>query len=141
MVCAMDEKPWLNNYEDGVPCSLSYPDVPLTRFLDDSASSFPETTAMIFAGRKFPYREVQEMVKALSAALSSLGVKKGDRVALLLPNSPPYVVAYYATLRTGGVLVNLNPLSVERELHYLLSHSEARTVIVTEALYPRISGI
>jgi long-chain acyl-CoA synthetase len=137
----MDETPWLKNYEDGVPDSLSYPDVPLTRFLDESASSFPEATAIIFGGKKYSYREVQAMVDALAAALFSLGVKKGDRVALLLPNSPPYIIAYYAALKIGGSVVNLNPLSVERELRYLLNHSEARTVVVTEALYPRISCI
>jgi long-chain acyl-CoA synthetase len=136
----MDEAPWLKNYEDGVPHSLSYPDVPLTRFLDESASSFPQTPAMIFGGRKISYLELQEMVNALTVALISLGVKKGDRVALLLPNSPPYIIAYYATLKIGALIVNLNPLSVEREIIYLLNHSAAKTIIVTEALYPRISS-
>ena len=135
----MDEAPWLKNYEDGVPYSLSYPDVSLTHFLDESASSFPLAMAMIFGGRKISYQELRTTVNALTAALTSLGVKKGDRVALLLPNSPPYVIAYYAILKIGSLVVNLNPLSVERELLYLLNHSEAKTIIVTEALYPRIS--
>ncbi len=137
----MDEAPWLKNYEDGVPPSLSYPDIPLTRFLDDSAVSFPATTAMIFGGKKFSYRELQGMVNALASALMALGVQKGDRVALLVPNSPPYVVGYYAALKIGALVVNLNPLSVERELLYLLNHSEAQTILVTEALYPRIASV
>ena len=137
----MNEAPWLKNYEDGVPPSLSYPEVPLTRFLEDSADHFPDATAMIFAGRKFSYREFRAAVDSLAAALASLGVGKGDRVALLLPNSPPYVIGYYAILKIGGLVVNLNPLSVERELLYLLNHAEARTVLVAEPLYPRIACI
>ncbi len=137
----MDQAPWLNNYEDGVPHSLSYPDVALTRFLDDAAASFPQTTAMIFGRRRFIYRDLQAMVNSLAAALTSLGVGKGDRVALLLPNSPPYVIGYYAALKIGGLVVNLNPLSVERELLYLLNHAEAQTILVAEPLYPRIAGI
>jgi len=137
----MNESPWLKNYEDGVPHSLSYPEVPLTRFLDDSADQFPDAIAMIFAGRKFSYRELRAAVDALAAALTSLGVGKGDRVALLLPNSPPYVIGYYAILKIGGLVVNLNPLSVERELLYLLNHAEVQTILVGEPLYPRIACI
>jgi long-chain acyl-CoA synthetase len=137
----MNEAPWLKNYEDGVPFSLAYPAVPLTRFLDDSADHFPDATAMIFAGRKFSYRELRAAVDSFAAALASLGVAKGDRVALLLPNSPPYVIGYYAVLKIGALVVNLNPLSVERELLYLLNHAEAKTILVAEPLYPRIACI
>lgn len=137
----MGDIPWLKNYEDGVPSSLAYPPVPLTYFLQDAAESFPQNVAMIFAGKKVVYKEFWENVKALAKALISLGVKKGDRVALLLPNSPPYVIGYYAILKAGGIVVNLNPLSVERELFHLLNHAEARTVIVAEPLFPRIGAI
>ena len=137
----MDQAPWLKNYEDGVPPSLSFPDVPLTRFLDDSADHFPNATAMIFGGKRFSYQELRAMVNSLAAALISLKVEKGDRVALLLPNSPPYVIGYYAILKIGGLVVNLNPLSVERELLYLLNHAEAQTVLVAEPLYPRIAAV
>jgi len=137
----MDEAPWLKNYEDGVPHSLSYPDVPLTRFLDDAADRFPNATAMIFGGKGFSYQELRAMVNSLARALTSLKVEKGDRVALLLPNSPPYVIGYYAILKIGGLVVNLNPLSVERELLYLLNHAEAQTILVAEPLYPRIVAV
>jgi len=137
----MDEAPWLKNYEDGVPHSLSYPDVPLTRFLDDAADRFPNATAMIFGGKRFSYQELRAMVNSLAAALTSLKVEKGDRVAILLPNSPPYVIGYYAILKIGGLVVNLNPLSVERELLYLLNHAEAQTILVAEPLYPRIVAV
>ena len=96
---------------------------------------------MIFGGKRFSYQELRAMVNSLAAALTSLEVGKGDRVAILLPNSPPYVIGYYAVLKIGGVVVNLNPLSVERELLYLLNHAEAQTILVAEPLYPRIAGI
>lgn len=137
----MVETPWLKNYEDGVPPSLAYPCVPLTYFLRTAAESFPQNVAMVFGGKKMVYREFRQNVHALANALIALGVKKGDRVALLLPNSPPYVIGYYAILEAGGMVVNLNPLSVERELLHLLNHAEARIIIVAEPLFARIANI
>ncbi|NWF55459.1 MAG: long-chain fatty acid--CoA ligase [Syntrophaceae bacterium] len=137
----MIETPWLKNYEDGVPTSLDYPRVPLPHFLQESAESFPQNTAMIFAGRKFTYRELQEKVDSLAAALNALGVRKGEHVGLLLPNSPPFVIGYYAILKVGGIVVSLNPLSVEREILHFLNHAAIRTLIVAEPLLPRIAEI
>jgi len=82
-----------------------------------------------------------ELARRGASCLISHGVEKGDRVALLLPNSPPYIIGYYAILNVGAIVVNLNPLSVERELLYLLNHAEARTIIVAEPLFPRITCI
>lgn len=135
------ETPWLKNYEDGVPPSLVYPRVPLTHFLKQAATSFPQNLAMVFAEKKFSYRELKEKADALANALIALGVKKEERVALLLPNSPPYVIGYYAILQAGATVVNLNPLAVERELLYFLNHAEVRTIIVAEPLFPRIANI
>jgi len=135
------ETPWLKNYEDGVPSSLTYPRVPLTNFLAEAAKFYPKNAAIIFAGRKISYGELLEYVNALGNALVALGVKKGDRVALLLPNSPPYIIGYYGILQAGGMVVNLSPFSVERELLLLLNHAEARIIIVAEPLFPRITCI
>ncbi|MDI6753800.1 MAG: long-chain fatty acid--CoA ligase [Thermodesulfobacteriota bacterium] len=135
------ETPWLKNYEDGVPPSLVYPRVPLSHFLKQAATSFPQNLAMVFAGKKISYRELKEKVDALANALIALGVKKEERVALLLPNSPPYVIGYYAILQAGAMVVNLNPLAVERELLYFLNHAEVRTIILAEPLFPRIANI
>ena len=137
----MVETPWLKNYEDGVPPSLEYPKVSLPQFLRDSAESFPQSAAMVFAGRKFTYRELQEKVDSLAGALNALGVRKGERVGLLLPNSPPFIIGYYAILKVGGIVVSLNPLSVEREILHFLKHAGIRTLIVAEPLFPRIAEI
>ncbi len=137
----MDETPWLRNYEDGVPFSLTYPRKPLHDFLTESARCFPKNTAIIFAGKKTDYEELEANVEALANALLALGVEKGDRIGLLIPNSPPYVIAYYAALRIGAMVFNLNPLAVERELLFLVHHAGARVLIVAEPLFPRISSL
>jgi len=137
----MIETPWLKNYEDGVPPSLEYPRVSLPQFLQESADSFPQNGALIFAGRKFTYRELQMKVDSLAAALNALGIRKGEHVGLLLPNSPPFIIGYYAILKVGGIVVSLNPLSVEREILHFLNHAGIRTLIVAEPLFPRIAEI
>jgi len=137
----MLETPWLKNYEEGIPPSLAYPSIPLTHFLNQAAASFPQNLSMVFGEKKFSYRDLQEKVDALANALIALGVKKGDRVALLLPNCPSYVVGFYAVLQVGALVVNLNPLVVERELLFFLNHSEAETIIVAEPLFLRVAGI
>jgi len=139
--CQLIESPWLRNYEDGVPSSLVYPRVPLTHFLQEASACFPQNVAIVFARRKVSYGELQEKVDALTNALMALGIKKGERVALLLPNSPPYVIGYYGILKAGAMVVNLNPLSVERELLHFLRHAEARTIIVAEPLFSRVASI
>jgi long-chain acyl-CoA synthetase len=109
--------------------------------LRQAAESFPQNLARVFAQKKFSYRELREKVNALANALVALGVKKGDRVALLLPNSPPYIIGYYAILQVGAIVVNLSPLAVARELLYLLNHAEVRTIVVAEPRFFRIAGI
>ncbi len=135
------ETPWVKNYEEGVPFSLVYPRVPVTHFLRQAAESFPQNLSMLFVQKKFTFQELREKVDALAVALVGLGVKKGERVALLLPNSPPYVIGYYASLQAGAIVVNLNPLAVERELLYFLNHAEVGTIIVAQALFSRIANI
>lgn len=133
--------PWLKNYEEGVPAHLSYPQIPLPALWQETAASFSENISLIFGEKKFTYRELKRNVDALTTALFSLGVKKGDRVGLLLPNCPPYVIGYYAILQAGGVVVNLNPLAVERELLFFLQDAQIKTVLTADYLYPRLSSI
>lgn len=102
-------RPWVASYPPGVPATYPYPDVPLTRLLDDAARDFP-TTAVVAAGRLvLTYRELLDRVDRVAAALGGLGVGRGDRVGLVLPTSPQYLVALFATLRLGAVAVPLDP--------------------------------
>ena len=108
-------------YPKGVPRSINYPEIPLYAFLENSARKYPNRVALIFHGKRISYAELWDETKRFAASLRGLGVRKGDRVGLLLPNIPQFVVAYYATLAAGGVAVAVNPLNlveeVERELH------------------------
>lgn len=101
--------PWLASYPPGVPASYRYPEVGLTRLLEDAARDFP-TTAAVAAGRSvLTYQELLDRVDRLAGALSGRGVRRGDRVGLVLPTCPQFLVALFATLRLGGVAVPVDP--------------------------------
>jgi len=131
-------RPWLKHYEPGVPFTLAYPSQPLFRFLDTAARHYPRTRALIFYDRALTYRELNDAVNRFAHALMRLGVKKGDRVALLLPNSPQMVIAYHAALKAGAVAVSLNPLSTAEELGHQLNDSGAETIVALSLFYPLI---
>src|SRR3954470_5932567 len=96
-----DDRPWIGSYPDGVPADFEFPKVPLTRLLDDAASSFPTNTALAFLGSKLTYRQLKDEVDRFATALTGLGVNKGDRVAIVLPNCPQNVITFFAALRIG----------------------------------------
>lgn len=135
------KRPWLKNYEPGVPHSIDYPEVPLYQFLDDSAKNYPDNTATIFDGAKLTYKELQSQVNRFARALGELGVKKGDRVAIILPNCPQAVISYYGALRAGAIVVETNPLYVERELAYQFNDSGAQSAVVLDLLWPRVKNV
>lgn len=134
------ERIWFKSYDRGVPRTANYPDMPLYQFLDEAACNYPENIATIFVGQKMTYRELARLVGRFAAALSHLGVKKGDRVALLLPNCPQYVIAFYGVLKAGAIVVPTNPLYTERELSYRLNDSGAQTIVTLNLrmLYPKV---
>jgi long-chain acyl-CoA synthetase len=135
------ERPWLQFYDPGVPHALTYPEVPLHRFLDDAARDHPNATATIFFDARLSYRELSELADRFAAGLQSLGVRKGDRVALVLPNSPQMVIAFYGVLRAGAVAVPTNPLYTAREMTHHFNESGAETVVVLSRLYPAVKSI
>ena len=102
----MSDHPWLESYDDAVP---------LFHFLEKSAEDYPERPCTIFKGAKISYREMDALTDQLAAGLASLGIKKGDRVGLFIPNTPQFVMAYFAVLKIGGVVVATNPLYSARE--------------------------
>ncbi len=117
------EKPWLTHYDPGVPASLEYPSVNLTHFLTRSAHDFPQHACTIFQDSSLSYAQMDILTDYLAAALVSLGLKKGDRVGVLLPNIPQFVLAFYGILKAGGVVVALNPQYKQRELEYQIKDS------------------
>lgn len=143
------EKPWFQFYDEGVPKTIDYAAIPLDRFLTDAAGRHPDHTAAIFGAvvgsrvldAKITYRELDDLVNRFAAGLQKMGVKKGDRVGIMLPNCPQFIVAAYATWRIGAVVVTCSPLYVAREVEHLVNDSGSDTFIVLSSLYERVKSI
>ena len=136
-----DARPWLASYPEGVPADFDFPKVPLTRLLDDAAASFPSVTAVAFLGTTLSYRELREVVDHLAAGLARLGVRKGDRVSVVLPNCPQAVLTSFATLRLGAVVVQHNPLSTAAELRHQISDCGSRVVVCLDRVYATVAAV
>lgn len=130
-----DAKPWLAYYPGGVPADLELPDIPVTGLLDDAVRRYPHRPAMIFLGRRVSYRRLGAAVDRFADALRRLGVHKGDRVAVVLPNCPQLVIAFFAILRRGAIVVQHNPLYTANELHAQLADCGAKVVVVLDRGY------
>ncbi|MGB9300393.1 MAG: long-chain fatty acid--CoA ligase [Anaerolineae bacterium] len=139
------DKPWFKFYDEGVPHTIKYPDVPLHWFLEESARKYPDTLASIMPGKfgetKLTFKEMNELANRLANALIDLGVKKGDRVALYMPNCPQFVIAYYAILKAGGVVVATSPLYSPREVEHQIKDSGAETIILLSMFYQLVKGV
>ncbi len=143
------EKPWVHYYDEGVPKTIDYPRIALDRLLSDSAAKHPERTAIIFGSMvgsrlmdaKLTYQQLDEAVNRFAAGLQKLGVKEGDRVAIMLPNCPQFIIAAFGTWRAGGIVVCCNPLYVTREVEHLVNDSGTETLVVMSSLYERVRGI
>jgi len=135
------ERPWLKFYDPGVPYHIDYPQIPLDRILDNAVRDFPGTEAILFQGRKITYRQLGEEVAHLASGLAQMGLKKGQRLAIMLPNCPQYIAAYYAILKIGGIVVNVSPMYVERELEFQLRDAGVETILALRDLYPRLAAV
>lgn len=134
-------RPWLSHYEESVPHAVAIPNQTMAEVFAEAVRKFPQNTAVIYYGRKFDYRTLDTLVQRFAAALVHLGVKKGDRVALILPNVPQYPVVHYAIMQLGAIAVPTNPLYVERELELQLKNSGAEIAVVLDLLYPRLEAV
>jgi long-chain acyl-CoA synthetase len=134
-------KPWTKNYDEGVPSEINIPEKPLYSLIDDAANTYPEKTAIIFFDKKITYKQLKEMIDRFAHALQEHGVKKGDVVAIMLPNTPQFVISYYAILKIGGIVTPLNPLYKSAEIKRQLLDSGAETIILLDLLYPEFEII
>ncbi|MEK4230245.1 AMP-binding protein [Solibacillus sp. FSL H8-0538] len=137
----MAEKVWLANYPQEIPHSLDLPRIPVNQFLTDAYKANPSKVAIHFMGKDITYRELYESALKFANYLRTLGVEKGDRVAIMLPNCPQSVIAYYGIMYAGGIVVQTNPLYTERELQYQMADSGAKVILVMDILYPRAMKI
>jgi len=142
--CAMsyekfyEAKPWLAAYQDGVPEHIDYEEEGLPYFLDRSASEFPDSIALLFQGYVVTYKALKDLVDRFAACLADFGIRKGDSVSLLLPNTIPCVAAYYAILKVGGIAVMNNPLYSDQELEHQFKDSDSKALICMDLLANRM---
>jgi len=134
-------RPWLQHYDYWVRPHLSYPGRPLADILSITAVERPDKVATQFLGAQLTYLELKRRSDALSAALAELGIVKGDRVGIFLPNCPQYIIAAFAVLRLGAVVVNINPSYTPREFLIVASDSTPRIVITLDALAPLVHAV
>ncbi len=136
-----EERPWFAHYDPGVPHDIPIPDYPLSHLLLAAAQGNGKNTAMIYFGRKISYRHLHKLALRFAAGLQQNEIVAGDRVAICLPNIPQFLISYWATLYLGAVVVPINPLLSEREIHYQIVNSGAEVIIVLDRIYPRIARI
>ena len=136
------EKPWLEVYERGnvEPESLVF-EGSLYDLFRQAAEEHRGRNALSFYGTTFEFGRLHALVEKMAASLTASGVSKGDRVALMLPNCPQYVISFFATVRLGAIVTQINPMYVEREIEHILNDSGAETIVVYAAVYERVKAV
>jgi long-chain acyl-CoA synthetase len=135
------EKPWLSHWPKGVPQSIAYPEISMGELLRASALKAPKNPALHFQSNQLSYGELNTLVNRFAESLQGLSVRKGDRVALYLPNIPQFIIAYYGALRIGGVVVAISPLYKERELAHILTDSGAKIIVGWDKLISYVQAV
>jgi long-chain acyl-CoA synthetase len=132
---------WQSSYSPKTPLHLSYPSIPLYQFLEKAAEEFPDQIAISFFKNEITYKELLQLSNNFAEGLLELGVRKGDRIAIMLPNIPQAVIAYFGILFTGAIVVQTNPLYTESELEYQLKDSGSIGIICLDLLYPKVQKV
>ena len=134
-------RPWLRHYDYWVRPHMTYPGRPLGDILAVTAVHRPDRPATHFLGAELTFLDLKRRSDALAASLSALGIAKGDRVGVMLPNCPQYIIAAFAVLRLGAVVVNINPSYTARELLVVSTDSTPKVLITLDALVPLVHSI
>ena len=134
-------RPWIDHYDYWVRAHMNYPRRPLWEILRIAASDVPDKPATAFLGAQLTFAEVKERSDRLATALARMGIAGGDRVGIMLPNCPQYVIASFAILRIGAIVVNVNPLYTPREIAVVAKDSGMRLLIVLDLLAPAALAI
>lgn len=135
------EKPWLKFYDPRISKEVTIDYHSLFDLLQQAANIHNDKPALTFFGRSWSYKETRMISEMLAASLYRIGFKKGDRLAIMLPNCPHYIFSLFAGFRLGGIAVQVNPMYVEKEIEYVLNDSEAEYMIVFDDLYPRVKQV
>ncbi len=138
----VNDRPWFKNYDPGTPYTLKpYPEITLLDVIGETAREKPDHSVLIFKGARMSYAELERLTDAFGAALVAQGIQKGDRVALLLPNSPQAVIAQIGAWKAGAIVAPLNAIYTERELEYALNEISAETVVVLNPFYNKVKSL
>ncbi|KPV44418.1 long-chain-fatty-acid--CoA ligase [Alicyclobacillus ferrooxydans] len=129
------------NYPESISRDVDIPDWSLPQMLAESVRKHPDAEAMSFYGQKTTYKQLADAVSLFASRLQQAGIQKGDRVAIMLPNSPHFVISYYGILTAGAVVTQVNPMLVERELAHILQDSGAKAIVALDAVYPRVKAV
>jgi long-chain acyl-CoA synthetase len=135
------EKPWYKSYAKGIPRQVEYERTPMPLALARTARELPDKTALVFIDSKISYRQLNDMANRFANALIDMGVKPGDKVAMLMPNMPQLVAAVYGAWRAGAVVVMNNPLYTDVELEYQFNNSECTFLMAIDLICPRMIAL
>jgi long-chain acyl-CoA synthetase len=131
-------RPWLKFYPQGVPANVEIPRKSVGQAFDEATERSAERAAVVFYGREVTYRELRDSADRLACAFADLGVKKGDRVALYLLNSPQFIIAYFAVLKCGATVTPISPMYTSHEVRHQLEDSGARVVVCQDILHEKV---
>ncbi len=133
-----EARPWLKFYAKGVPADVVIPEKSVVQVIDETTDKFKDKTAVIFYGQKISYRELRDQMDRFATALCDLGVKKGDKVALLLLNSPQFIIAYFGALKAGAIVTAISPVYVSPEIKHQILDSGATTIVCQDILWENV---
>lgn len=135
------EQTWKSHYPKGISAEMKFSEKTMPQLLTETAEKIPDHIAIKFYQKEISYKELDLFSTLFASSLQQTGIHKNDRVAIMLPNCPQYIISYYGILKAGAIVTQINPMLLEKELSYLLNDSGAETIIVYEPLYPRIQEI
>ena len=141
MQAVVAERPWHKHWPENVPKTMAYPEVPVHGLLREAARRWPETTASIFYGAQLRYRQLDDLADRLAAGLRKIGVQPGDRVSIVMPNCPQFLIAFFGVLRAGGIVVQTNLLYTPRELEAQYNDAGVETVVCADLYFEKVAKL
>jgi long-chain acyl-CoA synthetase len=135
------KRPWLAHYPASVPATVSIPEQPLTWLIDEAARRYGASVAIEYYGTRLTYLQLASLIERFARALVRLGIKRGDRISICLPNTPQFPIAFYGALKAGAVVVPTNPLYTPPELEHQLKDAGARAIVMLDQFYPAFAPI
>jgi long-chain acyl-CoA synthetase len=134
-------RPWLSHYGPTVPTTVALPDQPLTWLLDEAARKYGAGIAIEYYGAQFTYLQLASLAERFARALAQLGVKRGDRISICLPNTPQFPIAFFGALKAGAVVVPTNPLYTPPELEHQLNDAGVSVIVMLDQFYPALASV